>query len=79
VGSVITEAAEGGNRLEAVPSANAKGESLGGKFDPQKLENALNSFATEGWVLCAAATADITASFAKDRQEMVMILERDAQ
>jgi hypothetical protein len=52
---------------------------FGGKFDPQKLETALNSFASEGWVLSAACTADITAAFGKDRQEMVMILERDAE
>lgn len=33
-----------------------KDKVFGGKFDPQKLEGALNSFASEGWVLCAAAT-----------------------
>jgi hypothetical protein len=51
---------------------------FGGKFDPQKLEAALNSFASEGWALRAAATADINAAFGKDRQEMIMILEREA-
>lgn len=30
-----------------------------GKFDPQKLEDALNSYADQGWELKAAATADI--------------------
>jgi hypothetical protein len=31
---------------------------FGGKFDPAKLETALNSYAQEGWALNATATAD---------------------
>jgi hypothetical protein len=51
---------------------------FGGKFDPQKLEAALNSYASEGWEVRGATTADIATSFGKDRQEMIIILERDA-
>ena len=47
-----------------------------GKFDPQKLEDALNSYGDQGWVLKAAATADI-ASFGGNRQEFIAIMERD--
>lgn len=48
-----------------------------GKFSPEKLEQALNSYAQQGWKVVATATADIP-GFGKDRQELVIILERDA-
>lgn len=44
-----------------------------GKFDPIKLEEALNSYAQQGWVLVSCATADIGGS----RQEFVAVLERN--
>ena len=47
-----------------------------GKFDPQKLEVALNSYAEQGWRLVSCATADIP-GFGGNRQEFVAILERD--
>ena len=47
-----------------------------GKFDPMKLEDALNAYASQGWKLTAAAAADIPGGFGT-RQELVMILERD--
>lgn len=47
-----------------------------GKFDPDKLEGAINSYAAEGWTLKAAATASIP-SFTGAREEMIFILERD--
>lgn len=47
-----------------------------GKFDPQKLEDALNAYADQGWKLKAAATADI-ASFGGSRQEFIAIMERE--
>ncbi len=46
-----------------------------GKFDPEQLEIALNSYAQQGWVLNAAVTASI-AGFGGNREELVMILER---
>lgn len=47
-----------------------------GKFDPEKLESAINSYATEGWVVKAATTATIP-GFGSSREEMIVILERD--
>ncbi len=47
-----------------------------GKFDPEKLEAAINSYATEGWSLKIATTASIP-SFTGARDEMILILERD--
>ena len=56
-----------------------KDRAFAGKFDPQKLEAALNSYASEGWEVRATATADIPTSFGKDRQEMIIVLEREAK
>ena len=36
---------------------------FGGKFEPLKIEQALNSYAQEGWRLAAAATANFPAVF----------------
>ena len=47
-----------------------------GKFDPQKLEDALNAYSEQGWTLKAAATADIV-SFGGGRQEFIAIMERE--
>ncbi len=46
-----------------------------GKFDPDLLEQALNSYSQHGWMLKAAVTASIH-GIGGAREEMVMILER---
>jgi hypothetical protein len=48
-----------------------------GKFDPEKLEQALNGYAEQGWRAISCATADIP-GFGGSRQEFITILERDA-
>ncbi len=47
-----------------------------GKFDPEKLESAINSYAQEGWHVIAVTTASIP-SFGGNREEMIVVLERD--
>jgi hypothetical protein len=47
-----------------------------GKFDPAKLEEALNAYAEQGWVVKAATTAAITGLIGGNRDEMIVILER---
>lgn len=47
-----------------------------GKFDPERLEEALNSYSEQGWSLNSCATADIP-SFGGSRQEFIAVLERD--
>ena len=49
---------------------------FGGKFEPLKIEQALNSYAQEGWRLVAATTAEFPSMISK-RDEMIMILERE--
>ena len=43
-----------------------------GKFDPERLQNALNEYAQQGWRLTTCATAE-----AKGRQEFIAVMERD--
>lgn len=49
---------------------------FGGKFDPEKLEQAMNSYAAEGWAIISIATATIPA-FTGTREELIVVLERD--
>lgn len=48
-----------------------------GKFDPQKLEEAINAYAGQGWIVKAAFTAEIPGIMAHAREEAIIILERD--
>ena len=48
-----------------------------GKFDPQKLEAAINSYAQQGWIVKAAFTAEIPGFMSSTREEAIIILERD--
>ena len=47
-----------------------------GKFDPGKLEQAINAYAEQGWKVISCATADIP-GFGTARQEFIVVLERD--
>ena len=47
-----------------------------GKFDPEKLEQAMNAYAEQGWRVISCATADIP-GFGTARQEFITVLERD--
>ncbi len=47
-----------------------------GKFDPLLLEQAINSYAMQGWRVIGCATADIPA-FGSTRQEFITLLERE--
>jgi hypothetical protein len=46
-----------------------------GKFDPVKLEAALNSYAAEGWQVISVATAEIP-GFGNKREELIVVMER---
>jgi len=48
-----------------------------GKFDPEKLEGAINSYASQGWRVCGVATASFP-GFGGKRDEMVIVMEREA-
>ncbi len=46
-----------------------------GKFDPDTIEQAINSYAEQGWRVVHAVTATIP-GFGGNREEMIIILER---
>lgn len=46
------------------------------KFDPEKLENAMNAYAQQGWRVISCATATIP-GFGTTREELITILERE--
>lgn len=48
-----------------------------GKFDPQRLEEAINSYAQQGWIVKAAFSADMPGIIGHSRDEAIIILERD--
>ena len=48
-----------------------------GKFDPARLEDAINAYAQQGWIVKAAFTAEIPGIMGHSREEAIIILERD--
>ncbi len=48
-----------------------------GKFDPQRLEDAINAYAQQGWVVKTAFTAEIPGILGNSREEAIVIFERD--
>jgi len=48
-----------------------------GKFDPEKVEDALNAYAQQGWEVVATATAKMRALIGGDREEIIVIMHRE--
>ena len=53
-----------------------KDKALGGKLDAERLEEALNAYAQEGWRVVAAVAGSIHGVTSATREELVIILER---
>jgi hypothetical protein len=53
-----------------------KDKFFSGKFDPEKLEAALNAYAAEGWEVIAIAS-DTIPSIGAAREELVVIFEKE--
>ena len=49
-----------------------------GKFDPEKLEQAINSYADQGWVVKSTFSAEIPGMFGQSREEAIIVLKREA-
>lgn len=54
-----------------------KDQWFSGKFDPELLEQAINAYASQGWRVISAATASFPGLLSGNREEMVIIMERD--
>ena len=50
---------------------------LGGKFDPQKLEQAINAYSQQGWRVISMATASFP-SLTGSREELIVLLQRES-
>ena len=49
---------------------------LSSKFDPEKLEQAINAYAEEGWEVISIATATIP-GLTGGREEMIVVFDRE--
>ena len=48
-----------------------------GKFDPEKLEQAINAYAQQGWQVIACTTATFPGMLTGGREEMITVMERE--
>ena len=48
-----------------------------GKFDPERLEKAINAYAQQGWTVKSAFSAEIPGILGHAREEAIVILERE--
>lgn len=48
-----------------------------GKFDPERLEAAINSYAAQEWVVNCVATATFSSAWSGKREELVVVMERE--
>lgn len=65
-----------GGRMKKYKILTQKDRFFGGKFDPEKLESAINSYVPEGWRVCAVTTATFP-GFGSSREEMIVVLEKE--
>jgi hypothetical protein len=72
-----TQATSGGGGAMQYKVLTQKDKWFSGKFDPEKLEGAINSYASQGWRVRGVATASFP-GFGGNRDEMVIVMERDA-
>ncbi len=63
-------------RMKKYKILTQKDRFFGGKFDPEKLESAINSYVPEGWQVCAVTTATFP-TFGSSREEMIVVLEKE--
>jgi hypothetical protein len=74
-GATSQRSASDGDRPHEYKVITQKDKWFSGKFDPEKVEGALNSYAQQGWTLKGVATASVP-SFGGQRDEIVIIMER---
>lgn len=65
-----------GERMKKYKILTQKDRFFGGKFDPEKLESAINSYIPEGWQVRAVTTATFP-GFGSSREEMIVVLEKE--
>ena len=63
-------------RMKKYKILTQKDRYFGGKFDPERLETAINSYVPEGWQVRAVTTATFP-GFGSNREEMIIVLEKE--
>jgi hypothetical protein len=75
---LITLLERGGNSaMYEYKVLTQKDKWFSGKFDPERLEAAINAYAQQGWCVSVATTASFPGFFASNREEMIIIMERE--
>ena len=77
LGSSLPKGASGTGQQREYKVITQKDKWFSGKFDPEKVEGVLNSYAKQGWVMKGVATASVP-GFGGQRDEIVIIMERVA-
>jgi hypothetical protein len=62
--------------MKAFKVMTQKDRAFGGKFNPEKVEEALNAMAKEGWELSGVVSAEFP-SFGGGRSELVIFLSKE--
>jgi hypothetical protein len=75
IGSSLSKIPPDANQHREYKVITQKDKWFSGKFDPEKVEGALNAYAKQGWVLKGVATASVP-GFGGNRDEIVIIMER---
>lgn len=82
--AVMTQLLQSREAAPAAPSAGGqrqykvltqKDKWFSGKFDPEKLEQAVNAYAGQGWTVRGITTASIP-GFGGNREELIVLMER---
>lgn len=73
---LVTIMHRNGGRMKKYKILTQKDRFFGGKFDPERLESAINSYVPEGWQVRAVTTASFP-GFGSNREEMIVVLERE--
>ena len=63
-------------RMKAFKVMTQKDRAFGGKFNPEKVEEALNAMAKEGWEMSGVTSAEFP-SLTGGRQELVIFLSKE--
>lgn len=75
LGDLSSASPVGPGRQREYKVITQKDKWFSGKFDPEKVEGALNSYAKQGWSLKGVATASVP-GFGGQRDELVIVMER---
>jgi len=66
-----------GGRMKKYKVLTQKDRFFSGKFDPEKIEAAINSYVQEGWMVRAVTSASFPGLLNANREELIVLLEKE--